>query len=48
MVWAYQMQIKFLVTYAVNNKFDDIFRKQGYADAEIHSFLLSKFILTKI
>jgi hypothetical protein len=38
------MQIKFVVTFADNNKFDDFFRKQGFGDAEIHSFLDSRYI----
>ena len=38
------MLIKFIVTYADNNKFDDFFRKQGFGDSEIYSFLESNYI----
>ena len=38
------MLIKFIVTYADNNKFDDFFRKQGFESSEIYSFLDSNYI----
>jgi hypothetical protein len=38
------MLIRFIVTYADNNKFDDFFRKQGFGDSEIHPFLDSNYI----
>ena len=42
------MALKFIITYADNNKFEDFFRKQGFGDSEIHPFINESYICSKI